>query len=313
MENNPGIYSKLLSRISYLESLLTSNNIPFEPDNSLPEKISNNVKSLAAPIKTTLALDSQEKENPLTHLLIERYSRQMLLSEISYKGQKRISQSKVLVVGAGGIGAPALYYLSGLGIGTIGIIDGDMVEETNLHRQIVHKNKRIGVNKAVSACETLKEHNPYVNYEIYPEHLTVKNANKIVAQYDIILDASDNAFTRYLLNDLAILHKKVLISGSALGWEGQITVFGLGNDSPCYRCLFPVCPKNLMSCGDAGVVGMVPGIIGLLEAMEALKVIIGTGDVLSKEMLLYDGMRGVFKRIKLRGRQKSDYYNKIEK
>lgn len=301
--NSPQAYSELLARITYLESLLKANNIPFDKYNPV-QNVKANLALLSSPLKTSLEIDQKNNEIPLTANLIERYSRQMFLSEISYQGQKKIVNSRVLVVGAGGIGAPALYYLAGMGIGTIGIIDGDKVEESNLHRQILHKNKRIGMNKALSALKTLSKYNPNPKYEVYPENLTIKNANEIIKKYDIVLDASDNALTRYLLNDAVHLNKKILISGSALGWEGQLTVFGFETDAPCYRCLFPICPKNMMTCGEAGVVGMVPGIIGLLQAIETMKIIVGVPGILSKEMLVYDSIRSVFKKAKLRGKQK---------
>ena len=297
---NPEIIPQLLSRISYLESLLNANNIlftKFQPE--IP--ISKPLIPAQSPFQTSL---SNEGESSLPVPLIERYSRQMLLSEISYEGQKKLQNAKILVVGAGGIGTSALYYLAGMGVGTIGIVDGDIVEETNLHRQILHKNKRIGMNKALSAFKTLYKYNPNPKYIIYKERINLKNCEEIVKNYDIVLDASDNATTRYLLNDICILFKKILVSGSALGWEGQLTVFGYRPNSPCYRCLFPVCPRNMMSCGEAGVVGMVPGLIGVMEAIEALKIIIGVEGVLSQEMIVYDGIRTVFKKVKLRGRQK---------
>jgi len=301
MENSDKI-PELLARISYLESLLTAHSIPFtkSPQNLSPPKPQPQNQN-SSPFQTSLSLS---QENPLSIPLIERYSRQMLLSEISLEGQKKLQNAKILVVGAGGIGTPALYYLAGMGIGTIGIIDGDVVEESNLHRQILHKTNRLGMNKALSAFKTLYKFNPNPNYKVYKSRLSLENFNEIVKNYDIILDASDNAMTRYLLNDICILFKKILISGSALGWEGQLTVFGFKSNAPCYRCLFPICPRNMMSCGEAGVVGMVPGLIGILEAIEALKIIVGVEGVLSQEMLIYDGIRTVFKKVKLRGRQK---------
>ena len=299
--------SKLLSRITYLESLLTQHSISYEK--SIPKIPQPSPKFLPSPLKTNLekeTLLSSKSQPLLTSSLIERYSRQMLLPEISYQGQTKLLQAKVLVVGAGGIGAPALFYLAGLGIGMIGIIDGDSVDESNLHRQIIHKTSRVGLNKAISALKTLKKFNQNLKYQLYKERLTTNNIEEIIKPYDIIMDATDNALTRYLLNDASFLYKKILISGSALGWEGQLTVYGYGKDSPCYRCLFPVCPKasNMMSCGEAGVVGMVPGIIGLLETMETLKIIVGVEGVLNREMVIYDGIRSVFKKIKLRFRQK---------
>ena len=303
------IIPKLFSRISYLESLLTKNLIPFEKSELLSLEFQKpSDKHILHPSPFITNLESIEKLEPslsLTTPLIERYSRQMLLPEISLQGQKKLIQARVLIIGAGGIGAPALFYLSGLGIGTIGIVDGDIVEESNLHRQILHKTGRVGMNKALSAMKTLKKFNPNINYKIFQERLNLNNCEEIIKDFDIILDASDNALTRYLLNDISIINKKILVSGSALGWEGQLTVYGFNKEAPCYRCLFPICPQaaNMMSCGDAGVVGMVPGLIGLLEAMETLKIIAGVEGVLNKEMIIYDGIRSVFKKAKLRGRK----------
>ncbi|EGR31558.1 hypothetical protein IMG5_107780 [Ichthyophthirius multifiliis] len=232
----------------------------------------------------------------------------MLLPEIKYEGQKQLQNSKVLIIGAGGIGSPAAYYLSGMGVGEIGIIDHDNVEESNLHRQIIHNKDRIGINKALSAKMTIERFNQRIKINAYQYQLTPQNAQELFKYYDVILDASDNPKTRYLVNDAAIINNKILISGSAIGWEGQLTVFG-HNNGPCYRCLFPQCPKagSVKSCGDAGVIGMIPGVIGLIEAIECMKIIIKATDnkVLSQRMLIFDGYEGTYKVFKVRGKQKS--------
>ncbi|EAR85069.3 MFS transporter (macronuclear) [Tetrahymena thermophila SB210] len=302
---------KLEDRIKYLEALLEKNQIPFSKINQ--EQQSNQVeveskleqqqeKDQKGPLHTNL-------DDPLlTKDTIERYSRQMLLPEIKYKGQKLLQNSKVLIIGAGGIGAPAAYYISGMGVGTIGIIDHDNVEESNLHRQIIHNVERIGMNKALSAKLTIERFNHRVKVNTYQFQLTPENAQDIFSQYDIILDASDNPKTRYLVSDASVLAKKPLVSGSAIGWEGQLTVFNYKN-GPCYRCLYPECPKagSVKSCGEAGVVGMIPGIIGLLEAVECMKILIEApqAKVLSQRMIIFDGYEGTFKAFRIRGPQKN--------
>lgn len=281
---------RLANRIKYLESLLDTNKIKYELDPSL-DKFLSNVEKMKNPSKD------------LNKELLERYSRQMLIPEICLQGQEKIQKARVLLIGAGGIGAPAAYYLAGAGVGNIGIIDGDVVEESNLHRQIAHSNAKIGINKAVSARSSILEFNPHINVKIYEENLTPDNACDIIKDWDIVLDASDNGLARYLTNDACILNKKILVSGSALRWEGQLTVLGK-DDGPCYRCLYPECPKPhmMMSCGTGGVVGIIPGVIGLLEALEALKLIVGVEEIYNKKILLFDGYTGTFRKGKIRGR-----------
>ncbi len=196
----------------------------------------------------------------------ERYSRQILVSEVGVSGFRKIADVAVLVVGAGGLGSPAALYLVGAGVKCLGIVDGDNVEITNLHRQVIHAEDRVGVNKAASAaisCRALNQRVPVVTHE---EFLNENNALNIMSQYDVIVDATDNVVTRYLLNDACVLLGKPLVSGSALRMEGQLTVYSYGG-GPCYRCIFPQPPPahTVTNCSDGGVIGPVPGVIGTLQ------------------------------------------------
>ena len=208
-----------------------------------------------------------------------RYSRQLLMKDIGIEGQKKLKAAKVLIVGAGGLGSPAGMYLAGAGIGTLGLVDGDIVEESNLHRQVIHTEKNIGKLKVLSAKETILAFNRHVNVVTFETRLTKENAHEIVADWDIVMDGSDNAATRYLINDICIILKKPLVSGSALQMEGQITVYGL-NGGPCYRCMFPEPPPahTVVNCSDGGVLGMVPGLIGNLQSIEIVKIVLGFPD-----------------------------------
>ncbi len=252
----------------------------------------------------------------LTKEEVERYCRQILLPEISMNGQKLLKNAKVLIVGAGGLGAPCLLYLAGAGIGTLGIVDGDCVEESNLHRQIIHNSQRKGVNKTLSAKEMLKLYNPLINVITFEEHLTNKNSLEICDKFDVLIDCSDNPATRYLVNDTAVVLNKPLVSGSAVKWEGQLTVYNRKStnndnnrdDTPCYRCMFPIpTPASAVcNCSDGGVFGPVPGTIGTLQASECVKLILGHEEkILAKKMLIFDGYDLGFKVIKLRGKNKN--------
>ncbi|CAD8048466.1 unnamed protein product [Paramecium sonneborni] len=269
--------------IEYLQSVLKQNKIEFQQEE---EFLQNKVNQIS---------------NEFGYDHINRYKRQMILSEIGLIGQKQIHQAKVLIVGAGGIGAPAIYYLAGAGVGTIGLVDGDSVDVSNLHRQIIHNNDRQGMNKCESAKLQIKQFNPLVNVITHNHNLSSTNAIEIFKNYDVILDATDNPATRYLINDTAIYLNKPLVSGSSVGWEGQITVYGMSG--PCYRCLFPQCPKTVQNCNEAGVFGVMPGLIGLIDALQAIKIIIGQQN-LSQKMILIDGLRDIYKVVKLRGQQK---------
>ncbi|XP_030033681.2 adenylyltransferase and sulfurtransferase MOCS3 isoform X4 [Manduca sexta] len=248
---------------------------------------------------------------------IERYSRQILLPDIGVAGQEKLCKARVLIVGAGGLGCPASVYLAGSGVGEIGIVDYDTVDVTNIHRQILHYEKDEHVSKAESAAQTLRSINSRIKVTPYSIQLDSTNAMQIAANYDIILDCSDNVPTRYLLNDLSVMLKIPLISGSALQMEGQLTIYGYrannnpkemnGNyTGPCYRCVFPTPPppEAVGSCSTNGVAGPIPGVIGALQALEAIKYIVGHSHsgLLVERMLLFDGDDTTFRTVKLRPR-----------
>ncbi len=231
-----------------------------------------------------------------------RYARQIILPEIGADGQRKIRASKVLCVGAGGLGSPAAVYLAAAGVGRIGIADFDKVELSNLHRQVIHGMDTIGAPKADSARQALHRLNPEVEVDTYREKLTARNALEIVARYDVVIDGTDNFPTRYLVNDACVLLKKTNIYGSVLRFEGQASVFAPHLNGPCYRCLYPEPPGPGMapSCAEAGVLGVLPGIIGLIQATETLKVITGAGTSLLNRLLLVDALAMRFREIKLR-------------
>ncbi|MFD2726333.1 molybdopterin-synthase adenylyltransferase MoeB [Hyunsoonleella rubra] len=229
-----------------------------------------------------------------------RYNRHIILSEIGQKGQDKISNAKVLVIGAGGLGCPVLQYLAAAGVGKIGIIDFDVVELSNLQRQVLFGTSSLGKNKALAAKERMEDLNNGINIHAYPEALTYQNAIELFQQYDIIVDGSDNFETRYLVNDACILAGKPLVFGAIYKFEGQVSVFNF-NDGPSYRCLFPNPPKKdaVPNCSEIGVLGVLPGIIGSMQANEVLKLILGLGDVLSGELLCYNALKSEISTLKI--------------
>ncbi|KAG2110302.1 uncharacterized protein F5147DRAFT_575040 [Suillus discolor] len=235
----------------------------------------------------------------------QRYGRQMILEGFGLEGQLKLQNSSVVVVGAGGLGCPALQYLAAAGIGRLGVIDHDTVELSNLQRQILHTDKTIGSSKAVSAAQAIAALNPRVNIDVCPTALDSSNALSILAPYDVILDCTDNAPTRYLLSDSAVRLKKPLVSGAAQKFDGQLCIYNLGDDGPCYRCIFPKPPAPEMagSCEETGILGAVTGIIGNLQALEAMKLITGLHD--GKASLLLFSALSVppFRTVKLRSRK----------
>ena len=218
-----------------------------------------------------------------------RYSRHFLLPEVGEAGQAKLLQAKVLMIGAGGLGSPSAYYLAAAGIGTLGIIDNDVVDISNLQRQILHANDRVGMPKVDSAKKTLEALNPDVKVIPYQAKLTSQNAMEIVREYDLVVDGCDNFPTRYLVNDACVLAGKPNVHGSIFQFEGQATVFYPGK-GPCYRCLYPEPPPAEMapSCAEAGVLGVLPGLIGVIEALEAIKIILGKGDTLTGRLLHFN-------------------------
>ena len=221
-----------------------------------------------------------------------RYNRHILLSEVGESGQEKLKSAKVLVIGAGGLGCPVLQYLTAAGIGTVGIIDFDLVDESNLQRQILYSIDDIGKNKALAAKNRLEKLNPFVNFTIYQERLTTKNALSLFNQYDIVVDGTDNFSTRYLVNDACLITNKPLVYGAIYKFEGQVSVFNYKN-GPSYRCLFPEPPKagSVPSCSEVGVIGVLPGIIGSMQANEVIKIILGLGEVLSEKLTTYNTLK----------------------
>lgn len=233
-----------------------------------------------------------------------RYSRHVILPQVSSEGQRKLKASSVAVVGTGGLGSPVLLYLVAAGVGRIGLIDFDVVDVTNLQRQIVHGESTLGLPKVESAARRLADLNPSVTLEPYHEPLTSQNALAILAAYDVIVDGTDNFPTRYLLNDAAILLRKPLVYGSVFRFEGQVSVFGVAG-GPCYRCLLPVPPPPdlVPGCAEAGVLGVLPGTVGTIQATETLKLLLGIGEPLVGRLLLYDALDMAFEMIKLPRRE----------
>jgi sulfur-carrier protein adenylyltransferase/sulfurtransferase len=230
-----------------------------------------------------------------------RYARHLVLPEIGPAGQKRLKAARVLLVGAGGLGSPVSLYLAAAGVGTIGLVDFDVVDATNLQRQILHGTSDVGRLKLDSARDRLQEINPHVVIEGYRERLTSGNALEIIAGYDVVVDGTDNFPTRYLVNDACVLLGRPNVYGSIFRFEGQNSVFW-GEQGPCYRCLFaePPPPGLVPSCAEGGVLGVVPGIVGTIQAMEAIKLILGLGDSLVGRLLILDAMRMKFRELRLK-------------
>ncbi|MBI4237621.1 MAG: molybdopterin-synthase adenylyltransferase MoeB [Deltaproteobacteria bacterium] len=230
----------------------------------------------------------------------QRYERHLRIPEVGVAGQVKLRAARVLLIGAGGLGSPAALYLAAAGVGTLGIVDDDVVDLSNLQRQILHQTASIGRRKVDSACETLHGINPLVRVEPYAERLTTANIERLFAPYDLILDGSDNFPTRYLINDACVLLQKPLVHGSVHRFTGQASVFWPGR-GPCYRCLYPTPPPPDLapSCAEAGVLGILPGVIGLLQAVEAIKLILQQGDLLLGRLLCYDALRAEFHELRL--------------
>ena len=232
----------------------------------------------------------------------QRYSRHLLIPEVGEEGQMKLLDSRILLIGAGGLGSPASLYLAAAGVGRLGIVDDDVVDESNLQRQIAHSTERLGEAKADSAKRTIQALNPDVEVVTYKERITSENIDRILADgWDVIVDGADNFPTRYLLNDAAVWHDIPLVHGSIYRFEGQVTVF-TPHEGPCYRCLFPSPPPPELapSCAEGGVLGVLPGIVGSLQAAEALKIALGAGETLSGRLLLFDALATEFNEVTLR-------------
>ena len=249
-------------------------------------------KSAGLPWEAPVILSSEQKQ---------RYSRHLLIPEVGAAGQTRLLESKALLIGAGGLGSPAALYLAAAGVGTIGIVDFDVVDLSNLQRQILHTNDRIGERKVESARKTIEALNPDVKVVTHEEMLVADNVDRIITGYDVIVDGTDTFETRYLLNDAAVAKGITVIHASVFRFEGQLTTF-IPYEGPCYRCLYPTPPPPELApgCSVAGVLGVVPGIMGMLQANEALKVLLGIGDTLAGRLLLFDALDSTFTELKLR-------------
>jgi molybdopterin/thiamine biosynthesis adenylyltransferase len=234
----------------------------------------------------------------MTELQIRRYARHIVLAEIGGTGQARLIAAKVLVIGAGGLGAPLLQYLAAAGVGNLGVIDDDQVDLSNLQRQVIHRTSDIGTAKVESARRALAEINPEVTVHAHKERLTADNAGKIIAGYDIVADGSDNFATRYLVNDTCFRLKKPLVAAAILRFDGQISTYKAwhGAGHPCLRCIFPAAPSEdaVPSCAQAGVLGALAGTLGSMQATEVVKEILGIGRSLSGRLLMYDALGGTF-------------------
>ncbi len=250
-------------------------------------------KELGYPFVVPQALDAS---------LRARYDRHLRIPEVGEEGQLKLVNSKVLLIGAGGLGSPIALYLAAAGVGTIGIIDSDVVDESNLQRQILHDTKRIGTPKVDSAEQSIKALNPHVKVVKYMERLTSENVLRVFEGWEIVVDGSDNFATRYLVNDACVLKKIANVHGSIFRFEGQVTVFAPHLGGPCYRCLYPEPPPPDLapSCDEAGVLGVLPGIVGLLEATETVKLILGKGKPLVGRMVALDALEATFREYKLR-------------
>tara|TARA_Y100000588_G_scaffold200696_1_gene214390 strand:- start:11351 stop:12550 length:1200 start_codon:yes stop_codon:yes gene_type:complete len=231
-----------------------------------------------------------------------RYARHLLVPEVGERGQGKLLDAKVLLIGAGGLGSPSAFYLAAAGIGTVGILDADVVDVTNLQRQILHGTSDVGRPKAVSAYEKLKDLNPACNVIPHQAYMTSDNVMEIIEPYDIIVNGCDNFPTRYLINDACVFTRKPIVDGSIFRFDGQVTIFTCDSEGPCYRCLYPEPPPAEMapSCAEAGVLGVLPGTIGLIQATEVVKLILGQGDPLIGKLLMYDALQMSFKKFNIR-------------
>jgi molybdopterin/thiamine biosynthesis adenylyltransferase/rhodanese-related sulfurtransferase len=240
-----------------------------------------------------MAVQTRRSAAPLlTKEQLTRYSRQVILEEVGVDGQHRLLSSKVLVIGAGGLGSPVSLYLAAAGVGTLGIVDGDLVDLSNLHRQILHYTHDVGRPKTQSARRTLEDVNPDVTVVPHQTTLTSENAMEIIDPYDVVVNGSDNFPTRYLVNDACVMLRKPMVDASILKWEGQATTFLPGYG--CYRCLFPTPPPpgSVPSCAEGGIIGAVAGFMGSLQAMEVIKVLLGAGETLANRLLIVDALAG---------------------
>lgn len=249
---------------------------------------------LRAKVEQPAPFPSPAPEGKFSETELNRYARHIMLREVGGPGQKALRDAKVLVVGAGGLGSPALQYLAAAGVGTIGVIDDDLVENANLQRQVIHRDAAIGLPKVQSAEETMRAQNPFITVKPYHRRLEPDISEELFAGYDLILDGTDNFATRYLVNETCVALGKPLIAAALTQWEGQISVYDPTHGTPCYACVFPEAPAAHLvpSCAEAGVIGPLPGVIGAMMALEAVKWITGAGETLVGRMMIYDALYG---------------------
>lgn len=259
------------------------------------------LRARAQPQETTMS----EQASLFVDGELQRYARHIVLRELGGPGQKKLKEAKVLVIGAGGLGSPALLYLAAAGVGTIGVIDDDEVDAGNLQRQVIHSDEAIDTPKVFSAEARMKAINPYLKVRPYKRRLSEEIAKELIGDYDLVLDGTDNFDTRYLVNHMAVKLGIPLVSGALSQWEGQVAVFDPANDGPCYECIFPEAPAPELapSCAEAGVLGPLPGVVGSMMAVEAVKLITGAGAPLRGEMLIYDALWGETRKITLKRRE----------
>ncbi len=238
-----------------------------------------------------------------TEKQIERYSRHIILPEVGAEGQSKLLESKVFMIGAGGLGSPVAYYLAAAGVGTIGIADADVVDSSNLQRQIIHNEDRVGMPKVESARETIQALNPDVKVKTYNHFVTAENIREIISEYDLVVDGCDNFPTRFLVNDACFFENKPLVSGAMFRFEGQVATFKphQHKEGPCYRCLYPEPPPAglVPSCSEAGILGALAGAVGTIQAVEVIKELLGIGDSLSGRLMTFDALRMEWKKLKL--------------
>tara|TARA_Y100001968_G_scaffold240100_1_gene223620 strand:+ start:1099 stop:2259 length:1161 start_codon:yes stop_codon:yes gene_type:complete len=258
-------------------------------------------------------MNNVSNKNKINDSEISRYSRQLVLPEIGRDGQEKLKSSSVLCIGSGGLGSPLLLYLSAAGVGKIGIVDYDLVDESNLHRQVIHSMKWLGKPKIESACSRIKEINPNCIVETYKVALTTENALDIISDYDIVCDGTDNFPTRYLVNDACVILGKPNVYGSVLRFEGQASVFNLEKGSPNYRDLVPKPPPPglVPSCAESGVLGVIPGVIGLIQATEAIKIITQIGNTLNGRLLVFDALDMSFRELNIKVSEDSQSITKL--
>ncbi len=262
---------------------------------------SNWLKSLKKRVRS----ESRPQTEPRTSATeLDRNARHIVLREIGGPGQKRLREARVLVIGAGGLGSPALQYLAAAGVGTIGVIDDDRVENSNLQRQVIHTDARIGMPKVFSAQAALEAQNPFVTIRPYNRRLTREIVKDLFSDYDLILDGTDDTDTRYLVNETVVALKLPLISAAISQWEGQISLFDPARGGPCYKCVFPepAAPGLAPTCAEGGVLGPLPGVVGAMMAVEAIKLLAGAGEPLLGRMMIYDALYGETRIIKIRRR-----------